>query len=255
MSFFIAFKARFSLLRGDALRGRKLKQCELGFRTLNVKKRVWFKVGERRREKIIRQRYNTHEVRSASKRAERERKKERKKKKKKEKMVLTTSFFYGTTLSGAAAAETAVETTTPTGTTLMMRRNGDEDNNNGKKKTKKTTKDVERGGRFSGSSFNTASGAKKKLAMIVLFFGFLSAAVASVSASLTEEGVSIPDVRLDQQQREEEEEKDGRVKTSGFRRLLEEDEVAEARPLRVQVGGQRFDRVVYPPKIRAARGR
>ena len=90
--------------------------------------------------------------------------------------------------------------------------------------------------------------------MIVLFFGFLSAAVASVSASLHEEGVSIPDVRLDQQQREEEEEKDGRVKTSGFRRLLEEDEVAEARPLRGRrIGGQRFDRVVYPPKDRERR--
>ena len=140
----------------------------------------------------------------------------------------------------------------------MRRRNGDEDTN-GKKKTKKkkTSKDVERGGRFSGSSLNTTSAAKKKVAMIVLFFGFLSAAVASVSASLHEEGVSIPDVRLDQQQREEEEEeKDGRVKTSGFRRLLEEDEVAEARPLRGRrIGGQRFDRVVYPPKDRErARG-
>ena len=169
------------------------------------------------------------------------------------KMVLTTSFFYRTTLSGANAAN-ALETTTKR-TTVMTRRNGDEDNN-GKKKTKKTTKDVERGGRFSGSSFTTTSAAKMKLAMIVLFFGFLSTAVASVSASLHEEGVSIPDVRLDQQQRREEEEKDGRVKTSGFRRLLEEDEVAEARPLRGRrIGGQRFDRVVYPPKDRErARG-
>ena len=173
------------------------------------------------------------------------------------KMVLTTSFFYRTTLSGANAAN-ALETTTKR-TTVMTRRNGDEDNNGKKKTKKKTTKDVERGGRFSGSSLNTTSAAKKKLAMIVLFFGFLSAAVASVSASLHEEGVSIPDARLDQQQQqreEEEEEKDGRVKTSGFRRLLEEDEVAEARPLRGRrIGGQRFDRVVYPPKDRErARG-
>ena len=49
---------------------------------------------------------------------------------------------------------------------------------------------------------------KKKLAMIVLFFGFLSAAVASVSASLHEEGVSIPDVRLDQQQQQQREEEE-----------------------------------------------
>ena len=119
-------------------------------------------------------------------------------------MVLT-SLFYGATRVGAAETAASETTTFPGTTLMMMKRNDEEDNNTGKKKT---TKDVEPVRGFSSSpftktSFNTS--AKKKLAIVALLFGFLSSAVASVSASLNEEGVSIPDVRLDQQKWEEEE--------------------------------------------------